>query len=550
MKKTNKALTLVTALGAITVCSSVIAGSTFALFTSESNVDITVKAGQVELTATIDNLKVYSAVANDEGTLVDENGHTYEYVEQTGNRFINGGGDVKFEGNQLTVDGMVAGDRVTFDVNVTNSSTVKVKYRTKIATSGDELLKRALNFKIGEENLTNIGEYATGWTELEVPETEEVISYGAEIFLPITNTSNNGGKCVIEYSVEAVQANAVTEGEGYKKEFDTLYTVTPDTIDEYLSGEHGSISNATILLAPGDYGTIVLGSPSAFAESNTVYTCKDGNNHSKEELTFTSSEEFLAHYDGKWHGSSYYNRTIENLTLVGQKGVTVAGVSVSSGHVYGDSILDPVKGAVGNGSRYFMSHNMNNITFKNVSFTAQVNFATSSADTVIDGVTFEGCSFTTGGIAPANAAGLRYYNEINNGNVRNLTVNNCSFENCYQGVYTSSVVGVTVTDSTFKTTGHNAIAVQGKGGEDGAVNHKAVIITGNKFDSINDRIIRFNVIGADTQITIRNNTATNSGDDENDIMKATSVAEGVTCDIGGNNWGEGTKVSTPELCDR
>ena len=137
--------------------------------------------------------------------------------------------------------------------------------------------------------------------------------------------------------------------------------------------------------------------------------------------------------------------------------------------------------------------------------------------------------------------------ENNDGNVKNLTVESCSFKNCFQGVYTQKINGITVMNSSFDTTAHNAIAVQS--GSD-AVNHKAVVITGNTFANIGDRIIRFGDVGADTQITIKNNTATNSGDSSGQVMKAQSLAEGVTYNISGNNWGEGKTVANTELTDR
>lgn len=168
------------------------------------------------------------------------------------------------------------------------------------------------------------------------------------------------------------------------------------------------------------------------------------------------------------------------------------------------------------------------------------------ADTVIDGVTFKDCEFTLGSTCTDNQA-LRYYNEINNGKVRNLVVDSCSFTNCYQGVYTSKINGIKVVDSSFDTTGHNAIAVQNSGG---ACDHGAVIITGNEFNNIGDRIIRFNEVGADTQITIKNNTAANFGDENGEVMKAQSLADGITYDISGDSWGDGKIVHNEVLHDR
>ena len=185
-------------------------------------------------------------------------------------------------------------------------------------------------------------------------------------------------------------------------------------------------------------------------------------------------------------------------------------------------------------------------SYENIAFTGKVDMNTSSPDTVIDNVTFDHCSFTTNGTAVANGQGLRYYNESNNGNVKNLTVKDCSFTNCYQGVYTSHIVGISVTGCTFDTTGHNAIQLSGQS----PVNHKAVVIENNIFNNIGDRIIRFNDVDADTQITIKNNMAVDSGDGDGQVMKATSLADGITYDISNNDWGDGKTIANPELTDR
>lgn len=50
-------------------------------------------------------------------------------------------------------------------------------------------------------------------------------------------------------------------------------------------------------------------------------------------------------------------------------------------------------------------------------------------------------------------------------------------------------------------------------------------------------------------ITITDNTATNSGDDNGEVIKATSIAEGVSTTIYSNNWGPGTTVGNDEFQD-
>ena len=53
MKKLFKSKTFVGALLSIALCVSLIAGATFAIFTSEANVNIAVTSGTVKVTATI-----------------------------------------------------------------------------------------------------------------------------------------------------------------------------------------------------------------------------------------------------------------------------------------------------------------------------------------------------------------------------------------------------------------------------------------------------------------------------------------------------------------
>ena len=297
-----------------------------------------------------------------------------------------------------------------------------------------------------------------------------------------------------------------------------------------------AVTGTTIQLLPGvNYGALAV---RPTANNETTMYCETHN------FTTTDAEEFKAHLaESGYHTTPKYTTTFKDVTIIGAEGATITGFDAFSGHAYGD-VYDYVRDMDFDvGSAYYLTLNMSNLTFKDVAFTGQVNINTSDAASVYDGVTFDGCSFTTGG----TTAAIRYYNEANNGNVKNITVNDCTFTNCYQGIYVHHVNGITVTDSKFDTTGHNAIAMQG---HDGAVALKNVVITGNTFDNIGDRVIRFNEVGADSNITIQNNTATNSGDDEGEVMKATSIASGVTTSIKNNNWGDGKVVANDQLKDQ
>ena len=242
---------------------------------------------------------------------------------------------------------------------------------------------------------------------------------------------------------------------------------------------------------------------------------------------------------------------MNNVTFKAAEGseVKVAGVYAFSGHRHQagyDYVLD--RNVVNGSNTYYVANRLTNITFDRITFTAKSNIETSKEQAIINGFTFKNCIFNIGNTSnSSDYIALRYYSENNNGNVRNLVVDKCEFNNCRQGVYTSHVYGVSVTNSTFNTTGHNAIAIQDFSR---VGNHGKVVITDNVFNNIGDRIIRFNNVGADTQITIKGNTATNSGDSNGQVIKATSLADGIKYDISGNNWGIGKTVANTEFADK
>ena len=58
MNKKQKSSIIIASLASIVIAGSLIAGSTYALFTSESKTNIAVTSGKVDVSATIDGLKL------------------------------------------------------------------------------------------------------------------------------------------------------------------------------------------------------------------------------------------------------------------------------------------------------------------------------------------------------------------------------------------------------------------------------------------------------------------------------------------------------------
>ena len=194
MKKLLKSKTFLGAVMSIALCVSLIAGATFAIFTSEASVNIAVGTATVQVTATVSAFKATSPEKiTTEGVVVDN-----KYVAG----FVNGGAATQ-NGNEITLENVTPGDKVTFKITVHNGSTVKVRYRTRVIVREDNGLFGALVMQIGGYNGMGI----SNWKELAVNSEDEVLDCKIELPAGSVNDYQNK-KCKIAFIVEAIQGNA------------------------------------------------------------------------------------------------------------------------------------------------------------------------------------------------------------------------------------------------------------------------------------------------------------------------------------------------------
>ena len=116
MNRNSNKSSIVTTLVVALVCLVIITGSTFSLFTSESNVNIAVTSGNVDYKATINEvLKLYSMG---------------DYMGDGKKVFENGGtADINTDKNGLDITNITPGDKVELTIDLVNKSTVKTAYR-------------------------------------------------------------------------------------------------------------------------------------------------------------------------------------------------------------------------------------------------------------------------------------------------------------------------------------------------------------------------------------------------------------------------------------
>ena len=281
-KKTKRGIIL-TSLASIAFAGSLLAGSTYALFTSESTTNIAVTSGKVDVSASISGLTLHSptSVSDEDGGKIEDD------TEAANDTTFKNNGTASLVGNKLTLSCITPGDYVTFNINITNNCTVSAKYRTLIACEDNDGLFDGLECTIGNEISSDGLTIVSDWKELSAGAS--ISPLACKIELPVTATNKYQGKsCEISFTVEAVQGNAVTTD----KADGTYELYTASDLKWFQKNCNTQSINTTVKLmrdidlngeewAPINWGLASGNQPRVF----------DGNNHTISNFTATSNKE-------------------------------------------------------------------------------------------------------------------------------------------------------------------------------------------------------------------------------------------------------------------
>lgn len=193
---------IITLVLSIMLALSVATGATFALFSTETEVNVAITSGKVQMVATADSFATASAEW-------DSTQGKYIYKPNSGLEFALGGKVDVATGNQsIDIINMVPGDSVTFTITIENSSNVAILYKVEISSDdSSSVLFDALEITIGTDTFSgaDINSAWTTWMTSE-PSTKTI---DVTIRLPMDAGNEYQEKTAnIKYYVYGVQANA------------------------------------------------------------------------------------------------------------------------------------------------------------------------------------------------------------------------------------------------------------------------------------------------------------------------------------------------------
>ena len=262
--KNAKRSVIITAILAIIMCASLVAGATFALFSSSSSVNIAVTSGNVEVTASV--VDIQKSYVDDKGETV--NGKLFS-------------GDATFDegARTVTLSHVLPKDTVKFKVEVVNRSNVAIKYRMVMSLVEDNGLFSSLDITLNGKKFYG---YTSGTKYALLEAEQQIAAIPVVISLPEGATCNNTA-CKLTYKVEAVQGNASVEDFPEVPENTLAVNTTEDVrvLEKAISGENAVLDKDVVITKAPDTvaSRLSIKEPTTLNLNATIKTPKDmGNN--------------------------------------------------------------------------------------------------------------------------------------------------------------------------------------------------------------------------------------------------------------------------------
>ena len=207
---------LLSSIAVIALCLCLIAGSTYALFTEQTEVNIAVVAGDLDVTAEIvSNSEKYRSLGESAFKSMSE----LEADNVRTTAFANGGSASVGTDGVISISQMTPGDAVSFDVKVVNTGDVAVAYTVRhVATAEDKegnTIASPLTISVTPAGSTN--SFTGTNTYVELGSNQDEAEFTVTVEFPNGTTADDnayqGATMSVQFTVEIVQANGVnTDG--------------------------------------------------------------------------------------------------------------------------------------------------------------------------------------------------------------------------------------------------------------------------------------------------------------------------------------------------
>lgn len=283
---------------------------------------------------------------------------------------------------------------------------------------------------------------------------------------------------------KAVYTNAATVTEDNLdtlnwKDGNLVVVATPENAQDILDRIG---SNSVVYFSNGTYGELTLRPSQYNLSSIHGYGTDSSNEYTLDEIKNSSTTIYR------------FDVELDNVTFIGNSGATFSKFRVGSGYIYGSGYNAVLEHDISGQQYSYESYmRLKSLSFRGMDFSGEgqafsTGFSYKGDDSYIDGLTIDSCSFENTGME--NGGQAMYIQSDILGKYMNITVNNCKFSGCFQGVYIQNGDGITITNCVSDNTTHNAFAVQNGGKSGGETDVEDDYFTGS--------------------ITIRNNTISNT----------------------------------------
>ncbi len=321
----NMKKTIFTSALALVVCLSMLVGATFALFTSESNTDITVSSGTVDVDANITLESVYSPAKLDNvGQIIDD-----ENVAIDGSTFYNRGTVSVADGN-VTLNNMTPGDKAIFKVTMTNQSSVSFMQRMLMnCTDEDSAFFNELLFGISDAvdgTYTYYSNLTTAWESSATVygDATEVVRYLSIEMPGHVKNKWQGQTCNVAINVMAVQGNAETV-DGVSN---VIYMVNDQaTLDEAIANIQ---DGETIYVTAPVAGELSVATDAAMSITIRGYIIDTLTVNAPNATVHVYNDVTTLNGDAIAHHSIYVYGDVASLTMKTGRVIVAADASVST----------------------------------------------------------------------------------------------------------------------------------------------------------------------------------------------------------------------------